>query len=42
MTIQKMINKSLNNIVVQSIHGTRNDIFINNEIFIIFNIFTYF
>jgi len=47
---EKMINESLNNIVVQFIHETHNDIFINeiffleinNEIFIIFTIFTYF
>ena len=34
-----MINKSLNNIVVQFIHGTYKSIFIVNEIFIIFNTF---
>ena len=45
MTIKntkKIINESLNNIVVQFIHKIHKDIFINNEIFIIFNIFTYF
>ena len=30
---ENMINESQNNIVVQFIHGTHNDIFINNEIF---------
>ena len=45
MTIQNtenMINESLNNIVVQFIHRTHIDIFINNEIFTILNISTYF
>jgi len=37
---KKRINESLNNIVVQFIHGTHNDIFIYNEIIIIFNIFS--
>jgi len=31
--IEKRINESLNNIVVQFIHGSHNDIFINDEIF---------
>jgi hypothetical protein len=34
---EKMIKVSLNNIVVQFIHETHKDIFINNEIF--YNIF---
>ena len=38
---ENMIIKSLNNVVVQFIHGTYN-IFINNEIFTILNISTYF
>jgi len=37
-----MINESLNNIVLQFIHGTHNNIFINNKIFIIFNVFYIF
>jgi len=36
---ENVINESLNNIVVQFIHETHNDIFINNEIFTILNIF---
>jgi len=39
---EKMINELLNNIVVQFIRETHNNIFINNEFFIVFNIITYF
>ena len=39
---EKVINESLNNIVIQFIHEIQNDIFINNKIFIIFNIIIYF
>jgi len=39
---EKMINKLLNNIVVQFIHETHNYIFINNNFFIIFNVLKYF
>ena len=35
---ENMIYESLNNIVVQFIHRTHNDIFINNKIFTILNI----
>ena len=37
-----MINESINNIVVQFIHETHNDIFMNNEISTILNIFYIF
>lgn len=37
-----MINELINNIIIQFIHGTHNDFLINNEIFVIFNICTYF
>jgi len=43
MTIKNtknIINETLNNIVVQIIHETHNDIFINKEIFTILNIST--
>jgi len=39
---ENMINESLNNIVLQFIHETHNNIFINNETFTILNISTYF